>query len=86
MCFLTSDNGTITGNGPPISSTVKLRVWVLTFTRNQKYRSCVNLLFTCKHTVKLSRELNLNYFILSPTYIIAIARFGSGVVLDFAIA
>jgi hypothetical protein len=30
MGFLTSGNGTITGNGRPISSNGKLRVWVLT--------------------------------------------------------
>ena len=32
MGFLTSGNGTSTGNGRPISSTGKLRVWVLTDT------------------------------------------------------
>jgi len=30
----TVSNGTITGNGPPISSTGKLHVWVLTYVRD----------------------------------------------------
>ncbi len=33
MGFLTSSNGTITGNGSAISRTGKLRVWVLTQTQ-----------------------------------------------------
>jgi hypothetical protein len=37
--------------------------------------------------VKSSRKLTLNYFVLSPMYIIAmIARFGFEVVLDFFVA
>ena len=38
MGFHTSGNGTSTGNGRPISSTGKLRVWVLTFKQNGQWR------------------------------------------------
>ena len=42
MGFLTSGNGTSTGNGRPISSNGKLRIWVLTHTRNDSRKNQVS--------------------------------------------